>query len=118
MRRSGPTAAAVVGLNIILAGLTAEVVGPAAFKLEHFGLIGWLARAPFYLIPVYIGPLVLWTKPAAWIGACIGSLVSLPLILWSVAAYCPPSVPTTYCLSCTAQGVLLAWAVRRFVSGQ
>jgi len=118
MRHSRLAAAVVIAVNIILAGLTAGVVGPAAFKLEHFGLIGWIARAPFYIIPAYIGPLVLWTKPALWIGACIGGLVSLPLILWSVAAYCPPSVPATYFLSCTAQGVLLAWAARRFVSGQ
>lgn len=107
------TAAIAFALNLALTVFTAGVVGPSVGKLEGlFGLVGWAARLPFYLLPLYLTPAVLWLRPGPRAGAGIGALVAIPLVLWSVATRCSPGVALTYLVSGTAQGSLLAWWVQ------
>lgn len=48
-------------LDVLITFLPCGILGPAAFKLGGVGLVGWAARLPFYLLRVYIGPVVLLT---------------------------------------------------------
>lgn len=108
------TAAGAFAINMALALLTAGVVGPSIVKLEGlFGLVGFAARMPFYLLPLYLAPAVLWLRPRIRGGVGMGGLLALPLLLWSVATRCSPVVGITYLASGAAQGALLAWWVRR-----
>ena len=100
--------------NITLTILTAQAVGPAAWKLQEvFGLVGWAARIPFYVLPLYIGPVILWVQPRISTGIIVGLLMAVPLALWSVATKCPPLVPVVYAISGAFQGGLLSWLARR-----
>jgi hypothetical protein len=47
----------VFGLNLLLTILECGLFGPAASKLDSFGLRGWAGRAPF--LP---SPLVYWPR--------------------------------------------------------
>jgi hypothetical protein len=102
--------ARVLAVNVALTALTAAVVGPAIGKLEGlFGLVGWAGRAPFYLLPLYIGPVVLWARPRLITGLVVGLALSIPLALWSIAARCASFVVVTYVVSGALQGLALAW---------
>jgi hypothetical protein len=46
---------AILGVDLLLTLLAANIVGPAAFRFSHYGLPGLLIRAPFYLLRFYIG---------------------------------------------------------------
>lgn len=106
--------AAVLLTNLALTVLTALGVGPSVSKLEDlFGLVGWVGRAPFYLLPLYLGPIVLWVRPAIRTGILLGLAVGAPLALWAVATRCPPVVPAAYLVSGVVQGALLSWMARR-----
>lgn len=103
----------MIGSNIALTILTASIVGPAAGKLEElFGLVGWVARAPFYLLPLYLAPLVLRIRPSIVGGVVIGVSLAVPLALWSVATQCPPVVPIAYMVSGIVQGAFVSWLAR------
>lgn len=100
-------------MNVAITVVTCAAVGPALSKLEHFGLVGWLARAPFYLLQFYIAPFILWTHPrrdALSLG--VGFLFVVPFALLSIAEKCPPFVPITYLLSGALQGLLLGRLAR------
>jgi hypothetical protein len=100
--------------NMALTILTAGGVGPAAWKLEQlFGLVGWAGRIPFYLLLLYIGPMVLWLRPSIRNGMVIGLAMTIPLALWSVATKCPLLVPVVYSTSGMLQGGLLSWLATR-----
>jgi hypothetical protein len=102
--------AKVLAANVALTAITAAVVGPAIAKLEGlFGLVGWAGRAPFYLLPLYIGPVVLWVRPRLITGLVVGLALTIPLALWSIAAKCPPFVVATYVASGALQGLVLTW---------
>jgi flagellar biosynthesis protein FliQ len=89
------------------------VVGPAIGKLEGlFGLVGWAGRAPFYVLPLYVGPVVLWARPRLITGLVVGLVLAIPLALWSIAARCLPFVVFTYLASGALQGLVLAWLAR------
>lgn len=108
------TSLSVIGLNVVATVLTAAVVGPSVGKLENvLGLVGWAARAPFYLLPLYLSPLVIWLRPTAGSGTVLGVLVAVPLVFWSIATKCPTAVPVTYLVSGTIQGALLGWLIQR-----
>lgn len=103
----------VVSLNVVITVLTAQVVGPAPAKLEGmFGLVGWKARLPFYLLPLYLAPLVLWSRPSRAVGAIAGLALAVPLALWAAATACPIGVQTTYLASGLVQGALLSRLAR------
>jgi hypothetical protein len=105
--------ASVLAVNVALTAVTAALVGPAIGKLEAlFGLVGWAGRAPFYLLPLYIGPVVLWARPRLSTGLMVGLVLAIPLALWAVAARCSPFVIVTYLASGAAQGLALAWLAR------
>ncbi len=105
--------ARVLAVNVVLTAITAAAVGPAIGKLEGlFGLVGWAGRAPFYLLPLYIGPVVLWVRPRLITGLVVGLALSIPLALWSIAARCPPFIVVTYIVSGALQGFALAWLAR------
>ena len=105
--------AAVLGTNIALTVLAAQVAGPSTGKLEDlFGMIGWVGRAPFYLLPLYLGPTVLWARPSVRAGIVIGLAVGIPLALWAVATLCPVFVPATHLASGAIQGGVLARIAR------
>lgn len=109
----------VIGSNIALTILTASIAGPAAWKLQElFGLVGWAARAPFYLLPLYLAPLVLWIRPSIAGGVAIGFSLAVPLVLWSVATECPPVVPIAYMVSGIVQGAFVTWLARGGTSRQ
>ncbi len=100
------------GLNLIVTVLVCGNVGPAASKLTSFGLVGWAAKMPFYLLQLYIAPaiLLLGTPQMSHLrGAVLGLFCTLPLALWSVCSHCPPQVPIVYVLSGIVQGVVLTW---------
>ena len=100
--------ALVIIVNVLLTVITAGAAGPAAGKLEDlFGLIGWAGRLPFYLLPFYIGPAVLLSRPTFRGGTMMGVALALPLVFWSIATKCPPAVPVIYLLSGALQGGLL-----------
>ena len=106
-------AVVVVATNILIAVMTAALVGPAASKLQDlFGLVPWAGRIPFYLLPLFLGPLILWTRPTSHTAATLGFFLSLPLVSWSVATRCPPAVWLAYIASGTLQGYVLAWIAR------
>ncbi len=99
--------------NAILTVATCGVLGPAVSKLEHlFGLVGWPARAPFYLLQLYVTPAILLLNPGRrsymW-GPMVGLACTIPLASWSVATKCPPVVPIGYLLSGTLQGLVIGW---------
>ncbi len=100
------------GANLTLTVLTCGALGPAVWKLEHlFGLGGWPARAPFYVLQLYIAPMILMANLGrGWYvrGSVVGLMFAIPLALWSIATKCPPIVPTGYLISGALQGFLLA----------
>jgi ABC-type phosphate/phosphonate transport system permease subunit len=108
----------LLATNLVLTVTTAAVVGPSSRKLaDSFGLVDWAARAPFYLLPLYLTPLILWVRPVAAAGAFMGFILALPLALWAKAAACPVSVQLAYLVSGLLQGALLG-AVERFLSAR
>ena len=46
------------GLNVVVTVLVRANLGPAASKLAALGLVGEAARAPFYLLQLYIAPAI------------------------------------------------------------
>lgn len=102
--------AAVLSINLALTALTAQVVGPSVGKLENlFGMVGWAGRVPFYLLPLYVGPTILWIRPSIRAGVLLGLAAGVPLALWAVATRCAPPVPVVYLASGAIQGGLLSW---------
>ncbi len=101
-------------MNVAFTIVTCGVVGPAASKLGRFGLVGWLARAPFYVLQLYIAPFILWTRPQTNVQSLgVGFLFVIPLVFLSIAAKCPPLVPITYALSGGLQGLVLGRLARK-----
>jgi hypothetical protein len=104
----------LLGINLVVTLLIGGNVGPGVFKLGHiFGLIPWAARAPFYLLQLYIAPAVIWLSLPRQLSSIRGALVGLagtfPLVLWSVGTKCILAVPIASALSGVAQGGLIAW---------
>lgn len=113
-RLSNTRVVALLLTNLGLTVLTAGIVGPSTGKLENlFGLVGWAGRLPFYLLPLYLTPLVLWMRPGTPRATLLGLAVASPLALWAVATECAPPVPATYLASGALQGALLGWMARQ-----
>lgn len=109
----------LLAVNVAITVITAAVVGPSTPKLEEqFGLVGWAARAPFYILPLFLTPLTLWARPRIWQGFLAGLLLAIPLALWAKATACILPVQLTYLISVSLQGALLSWcAIRLSASG-
>ena len=115
MKSSALRIALILAVNVVFTVITAAVVGPSPSKLqEQLGLVGWAARAPFYLLPLTLTPLTLWVRPRVWQGLLTGLVLALPLAFWAKATACPLSVQLTYLISVSLQGALLSWCAVRF----
>src|SRR5579864_5980631 len=100
----------ILALNLLLTVLECGLFGPAASKLDSFGLRGWAARTPFYLLPLYLTPaLLLWP----WLGrsyfrsGIAGTMLTLPSALWVIAAKCPWPEATAHLVIGLMQGLVL-----------
>lgn len=110
---------ALLATNLVITVATASIVGPSALKLQdQFGLLAWAARAPFYLLPLLLTPLIVWVEPRAWQAMAAGFLLATPLALWAKATACPLPVQMTYVASACLQGALLSWLAGRLVGRQ
>jgi hypothetical protein len=72
--------------NIAATLLIAGLLAPAAFRLAPAFVNGTVARLPFFVLPLYLSP-VLWmsrsTLPWFLQGGIAGFAIYLPLALWS-----------------------------------
>ena len=112
----------LLGVNIFITFLVCNLVGPSAFKLDRlFGLVAWAGRVPFFLLQLYIAPIILFLGPSRLgrplHGALLGLLCTIPLSFWSIATKCSPPVQATYLLSGILQGWLIAWLAHRWRTG-
>lgn len=108
---------AVLGLDILLMFLGANIVGPAAFRFSHYGLPGLLFRAPFYLLRFYIGiGALLLRRQRNWFlwGPALGLALTAPLAFWGNLPICPKAEPSVNLATRILQGTILAWVVVRF----
>ena len=108
---------AVFGLDVLLTLLAANIVGPAAFRFEHYGLPGLLFRTPFYLLRLYIGAAaLLLRRHANWYlwGPALGLTLTAPLAFWSTLPICPKAEPWSNLATGVLQGTFLAWVTVRF----
>jgi hypothetical protein len=111
----------VFGLNLLLTILECGLFGPAASKLDSFGLRGWAGRAPFYLLPLYIGPAIVfsrWCRESRLRSGLLGLLLTLPSAFWVIAARCPWSEAAAHPAIGLAQGLVLAWLAGVAMEGQ
>ena len=107
----------ILGLDILLTLLAANIVGPAALRFSHYGLPGLLFRAPFYLLRFYIGiAALLLRRQTSWFvwGPSIGLALTAPLAFWSTLPICPKAEPWVNLVTGSLQGLVLAWVAVRF----
>ena len=99
--------------NLILTLLLAGAFAPAAFRYAAiFRADGLAAIAPFVILPLYIGPMLLWIRrPLRWCvpGVVIGALVAIPLAFWTLLKNYPLSKAPIILLTEILQGLLLSW---------
>ena len=107
----------IIGVDILLTLLAANIVGPAAFRFSHYGLPGLLFRTPFYLIRFYIGIAVLLLRQQrnwfVW-GPAVGLALTAPLAFWATLPICPKAEPWVNLATGLLQGTILAWFAARF----
>ncbi len=108
MRRTWSVLVTNFALTMFLAGAFA----PAAHWYSPcFRFGGRTAVAGFFILPLYIGPAVLWLRqPSRWYvqGVIIGSLLAIPLALWTFLLNYPLSKPPTILGAGVLQGLLLS----------
>jgi len=108
---------AVLGLDILLTFVGANIVGPAGFRFSHYGLPGLLFRTPFYLLRFYIGiGALLLRKQRDWFlwGPALGLALTAPLAFWANLPICPKAEPWVNLATGILQGTILAWVAARF----
>src|SRR5215471_11693545 len=102
-------------LNVVLTVLECGLFGPAAQKLDSFGLRGWAARAPFYFLPLYTS-FFIWEwrqlRDSYLRSAFLGLMFALPLSMWVIAARCPPIEAGAHAAIGLIQGLVLARVAR------
>ncbi len=107
----------ILGLDILLTLLGANIVGPAAIRFSHYALPGLLFRTPFYLLRFYIGvaALLLRRQPNWFVwGPAVGLALTAPLAFWAALPICPKAEPWVNLATGILQGAILAWAAVRF----
>jgi hypothetical protein len=107
----------VLVANLVLTVLLAGAFAPAAERYSRsFRLGGRTAAAAFFILPLYIGPALLWIRPPArWYlpGLIIGLLLAIPLALWTVLQNYPLSKPPIILFQGVFQGLVLSWIAYR-----
>jgi hypothetical protein len=72
--------------NVVATVFIGGLLAPAAFRLAPAFVNGTVARLPFFILPLYLSP-VLWVSQSSlrWFvqGGIAGFAVYLPLALWS-----------------------------------
>ena len=113
--------AKIFAANLILTLLECGMFGPAATKLDTFGLRGWAARTPFYLLPLYLSPaLIYWPRLRhSYVkSGLVGVMLTLPSALWVIAVRCPPTEAAAHVTIGLMQGVALALLARLVLRGE
>ena len=111
--------AAFFGINLLFTLLECGLFGPAASKLDGLGLRGWAARAPFYLLPLYLSPLIIsWHefRGSYFRTGLLGLMLSVPSSLWVIAARCPFREAAAHAVFGLLQGLLLARLARSLLA--
>jgi hypothetical protein len=73
-------------VNIAATVLIAGLLAPAAFRLAPAFASGSVARLPFFVLPLYLSPVLLVSRSTLpWFvqGGIAGFAIYLPLALWS-----------------------------------
>jgi hypothetical protein len=107
--------AKVLGLNLLLTTLECGLFDPAPSKLDSFGLRGWAARTPFYLLPLYLTPAILlwpWLSKSYFRGV-VGFMLTLPSALWVIAARCPSREALAHLAIGCMQALALAFVAEK-----
>jgi len=108
---------AILGLDILLTFVAANIIGPAAFRFSHYGLPGLLFRTPFYLLRFYIGiGALLLRRQRDWFlwGPALGLALTAPLAFWANLPMCPKAEPWVNLATGILQGTILGWVAVRF----
>jgi hypothetical protein len=111
----------IFGLNLLLTLLECGLFGPAASKLDSFGLRGWAARTPFYLLPLYLTPSIVLLprmRASLFTSGLVGALLTLPSGLWVIAAKCPLIEAIAHIAIGMIQGIALAWLAGKVIEGK
>jgi hypothetical protein len=112
-----PRTRTVLLTNLILTVVFGGAFAPAAERYSaSFRLGGPPAAAAFFIIPLYIGPALLWMRPPLrWhlAGGVIGFLLAIPLALWTFLQNYPISKPPIMLVLGVLQGVVVSWMVYR-----
>lgn len=111
-------AAKVLLANVLMTFVFVGLFAPASERFASaFGLTRWTAVAPFFILPLYIGPTMLTLRPIGrWYvrGALVGFLFSVPLACWTALPNYPVASKVPVILGAgVLQGVVLGWFVRR-----
>ena len=113
MRRTS----SVLVTNFILTMFLAGAFAPAArWYSPCFRFSGRTAVAAFFILPLYIGPAVLWLRqPSRWYvqGFIIGLLIAIPLALWTFLLDYPWSKPPIILGTGVVQGLVSSWIANR-----
>jgi hypothetical protein len=104
----------VIAANAVMTVLFAGLFAPAGERFTSaFGLTSWSAVAPFFILPLYIGPTILALKPIGrWQvrAGLVGFLFVLPLACWTVLPNYPVATKVPIVLGTgVVQGLLLGW---------
>ena len=111
----------IFGLNLLLTMLECGLFGPAATKLDSFGLRGWAARTPFYLLPLYLTPAIILLprlRGSLFRSGMVGVMLTIPSGLWVIAAKCPLIEAMAHVAIGMIQGVVLAWLAVSLIEGK
>jgi hypothetical protein len=108
----------VLVANFVMTVAFAGLFAPASERFaSSFGLTRWAAVAPFFVLPLYIGPAILTLRPIGrWYlrGPLVGFLFALPLACWTVLPNYPVASKVPIILATGVfQGLWLAWFVHR-----
>lgn len=103
----------VLVTNLLVTTLLTGAFAPAGHRYSaSLRFDGWTATAAFFLVPLYIGPALLWIRPPRrWYvaGGVIGLLLTIPLGLWTVLQNYPLSKAPIMVGTGVFQGLLLSW---------
>jgi len=101
---------AVLGLDLLLTFIGANIVSPAAFRFSHYGLPGLLFRSPFYLLRFYIGiAALLLRRQRDWFlwEPVLGLGLTAPLAFWANLPISPNAEPWLNLSTGIMQGTFL-----------